>query len=465
MIARDLALPGRGGRHESYYQQVRKIGPAEKLTADEEAVRSGRYWDFDPGRKIRYTSDAEYAEHFKAVFRQAVRDRLRATGPVRLYMSGGLDSTSIAAVAADEMARPSGSLASRLHAITWTFDLTPEADETPFSQAVAQQWGFEYEEWLLDSMWSFFDYPERILHQDEPYVSPWHSYFIAGLGKYGNPEAHVWMTGVDGDSVVGVNNPFYYLNLIRSGRLISFAKEFTSHRRMFNIPGRRLAKDFILGPFLWWPARLRLRSWRRSKRVHMPSWIAPALAQRTNLSDWIQRQPSLRAVASRPGTTQWHDPAKEHRYRLLTDFRTPRLRVWLDRMAAPWGAEVWNPWDDTRLAELVLAIPEEQVAQGINHKLILRRAMKEMLPATVREQRGLRTGPAVFTRKSLHSGNIGAIIDALFAESKAVALGYLDENGVQQAIAEARSNPSALSMSLWLAISLELWLRTFDKRE
>ncbi len=58
-----------------------------------------KYWDFDPGKRIRYRTDAEYEEHFRVVFAQAVQRKLRSDRPVLAELSGGRDSSSIVCTA------------------------------------------------------------------------------------------------------------------------------------------------------------------------------------------------------------------------------------------------------------------------------------------------------------------------------------------------------------------------------
>ncbi|MFZ0881765.1 MAG: asparagine synthase-related protein, partial [Candidatus Acidiferrales bacterium] len=58
-----------------------------------------KYWDFDPAKRIRYRSDAEYEEHFRGIFTEAVQRRLRSETPVLAELSGGMDSSTIVCVA------------------------------------------------------------------------------------------------------------------------------------------------------------------------------------------------------------------------------------------------------------------------------------------------------------------------------------------------------------------------------
>src|SRR6266436_8553996 len=77
-----------------------------------------KYWDFDPGKRIRYRADAEYEEHFRTVFAQAVQRRLRSDRPVLAELSGGMDSSSIVCMADLVIARGQAHCP-RLDTISW----------------------------------------------------------------------------------------------------------------------------------------------------------------------------------------------------------------------------------------------------------------------------------------------------------------------------------------------------------
>ena len=83
----------------TFYEGIDRLGPAHALVVEGGEKRVWRYWDVDPGKRIRYRREEEYAEHFLEVFREAVRARLRSVHPVGLLLSGGVDSGSVAAVA------------------------------------------------------------------------------------------------------------------------------------------------------------------------------------------------------------------------------------------------------------------------------------------------------------------------------------------------------------------------------
>jgi asparagine synthase (glutamine-hydrolysing) len=99
-----------------------------------------KYWDFDPAKKIRYRTDAQYEDHFRAVFSEAVRRRLRSDSPVLAELSGGMDSSSIVCMADTILAR--GDVETpRLDTISYYDDSEPNWNERPYFTKVEEKRG------------------------------------------------------------------------------------------------------------------------------------------------------------------------------------------------------------------------------------------------------------------------------------------------------------------------------------
>jgi asparagine synthase (glutamine-hydrolysing) len=83
------------------YAQIQSVPPGHFLRIRNGLFKAHQYWTFNPRGRIRYKADAEYEEHFRSVFRQAVRRRMRTDSPILADLSGGLDSSSIICMADD----------------------------------------------------------------------------------------------------------------------------------------------------------------------------------------------------------------------------------------------------------------------------------------------------------------------------------------------------------------------------
>ena len=98
-------------------------GHALIVTAN--SARVERYWAIDPAHRIEHRSDAEYEEHFRGLFEDAISDRMRTSAPVFCELSGGLDSSAIACVAASLREVMPGTVA-ELGTVSYVF---PQAEE------------------------------------------------------------------------------------------------------------------------------------------------------------------------------------------------------------------------------------------------------------------------------------------------------------------------------------------------
>ena len=83
----------------SPYKSIRSVQPGHVLMSRDGRLEERRFWSPVPKRDIYYKSDPEYEDHFRSLFRESVRRRLRSDRPVWSQLSGGLDSSSIVCVA------------------------------------------------------------------------------------------------------------------------------------------------------------------------------------------------------------------------------------------------------------------------------------------------------------------------------------------------------------------------------
>jgi len=128
----------------TFFRAVRSLPPGHSIAVNGRAERIRRWWRPEDAPDIRLGSDEAYRRAFLEHYRRAVRDRLDDTGEVGAHLSGGLDSSSIAVLAAREL-RPSGR---RLHALCWhpppnDSQTEEEAAEYRLIESVCAQEGLE----------------------------------------------------------------------------------------------------------------------------------------------------------------------------------------------------------------------------------------------------------------------------------------------------------------------------------
>src|SRR5947208_9437441 len=119
--------------HMTPYREVRQVPAGQFIRIRNDSLMVPRYWRFSPKSRMRYKTDAEYEEHFRHVFRQSVRRRLRSDSLILAELSGGLDSSSIVCMADDILAKE-GASTPRLDTLSYYDKTEPHGDDWIYFQ-------------------------------------------------------------------------------------------------------------------------------------------------------------------------------------------------------------------------------------------------------------------------------------------------------------------------------------------
>ena len=126
--------------HSTPYREIREVPPGQFVRVRPGNVSVERFWRFSPHTRIRYKTDRDYEEHFRHVFRQSVRRRLRSDSPVLAELSGGLDSSSIVCMADDILANE-GADTPRLDTLSYYDKTEPKGDDWVYFQKIEEKRG------------------------------------------------------------------------------------------------------------------------------------------------------------------------------------------------------------------------------------------------------------------------------------------------------------------------------------
>jgi asparagine synthase (glutamine-hydrolysing) len=420
----------------TFYTGIRRLPPAHTLTVDGAGVRIREYWRLDPSRDVRFRRDEEYEEAFRELFVEAVRCRLRASSDIGMTLSGGLDSSSVAATARHVGGGP-------LHAFSWRFDEVPECDERDFAGAVIAQGGIESHLvdgdersplGELDSVSRDSDGPDRIQN-----MFLWRATYDAArtLG------IRVMLDGHDGDSVVW-HGAGYLDELARRGRWIALAREarFVASRRggaALPILEDQAKRHLMLPVWKRW-RKLRGRPVSSSARLNI---LNPDLARRVG------------PRADRP--VQASTTRQAHHDQLLSGFLRYATEA-IDATGAHYGIEPRHPFLDRRLVEFCLALPPDQKLWQGWGRGVLRRAMKGVLPEEVRWRVGKTRLGAQFNRAILKDR---ALLDDAIVNDPGALGEYVNLEALRAAYRlYLASGEKAAGVAVWNAVTLRAWLQS-----
>ena len=334
---------------------VRRLSPAHTLTCEDGEVRLARYWSLPTDGRIRYGRAHDYVDHFTEILQEAVGDRLR-TDRVGVWMSGGLDSTSIAAMARRLLPHGRDDVELRAHTIVYD-SLIPD-EERQFAELAAGALRMPASCFAADRYLPFDGWKELHPFTPEPTDDPFlrmrtdHLKDIASHGR-------VLLCGEGGDELLWrsyVVDLFGRMPILELGRDV--ARSLIGYGRR---PGGGIRAKL----------RTSLRP-RGFKTAPYPVWLNGAFATRVNLR---ARWEEAHAVPA-----QEH-PLRPEAYRRLGPASWSWYFEWGDPGATRIPVECRYPFMDVRLVEYLLAIPP---LPWFIDKLLLREAMRGILPDRVR---------------------------------------------------------------------------------
>lgn len=425
----------------TFFKDVHRLPAGHTLTAGPQGVRVRRYWDV-AGIEPLSLGEEDAASRFFELLSQSVRDRLDTPGsPVAVAMSGGLDSTSVAAVTAKELA---GRGAQPLLACSFVFDQLTKCDERPYIGRLSEALGIQTAFVDAEKFWFLGDEEAYSPPLETPMMS-WESCFRQMLGILRERGARVLLTGHGADDLL-LGSKLVYADRLRGGdiRVVNEIWKYSRSRRY----GWRPLYRLLVEPMLGSGASLALRRLLRRQGRSVPPWIAPDLTRRTGLSDRLAEVQRISAQGC----------ARDELYRnLIARPSYHRSIEWYDRHAKPLGIEVRHPFLDRRLFEFVFALPPAHLVRLGERKPLLRRAMAGVLPDFIRLRRD-KTSLGGFVDFSLRK-EAGRVRNLLAAPLSA-DLGIVDGEAVRRSFESyCRGERTAEQRSLWYVISLELWLR------
>jgi asparagine synthase (glutamine-hydrolysing) len=437
---------------ETLFTGIRKLLPGHVLVYEDGRVRTRRYWDVP----VREDAEAKASEparvwvrRFRAALEESVRLRLMADVPLGMFLSGGLDSSAIAAVMARQMDRPvqTFSVAFRERAFS----------ELQWSREVAQAIGADAHEVVIGAD-DFFDaLPRLVWHEDEPIAHPSSVplYFVSALARQ---HVKVVLTGEGSDELLAGYGRYprsilnWRLGSVYARALPDVARAWVADRVAPRLPGR-------------------LGRYARRSFLAMPH--SPGAAFFDNFAA-VRLQDQQRLLASRlRGAATWHGayaatvahferhPAAPLLSRLLyTDLKTYLVELLMkqDQMSMAASIESRVPFLDHRLVELVADIPNALKLSGFTTKRVLREAAKDLLPASVlnRPKMGFPVPFGLWTRGAWHDAVRDVLLDA-----RARQRGVTDPRAVAALLEAHRTGRRDAGDVLWTLLNLELWYRTW----
>jgi asparagine synthase (glutamine-hydrolysing) len=341
------------------FRAIRRLPPAHFLCVSADGLRIGRYWSMPVDGRIRYHRADEYTENFQVLLREAVSDRLRGSR-VGIMLSGGLDSSSLAATARE--LSPQKGEPGKLRAYTITYEKTLKEDDGAHAREVARFFDIPIRCIPMDGLRPFERWNDPAVHWPEPVGDP----TAAGLFDQFDTmaaECRVAFNGEGPDNLLFFQMLPYAGNLLRHREYRRFCVDVARFLRVRRFPWRGIRQ------------RVKTAVGMDPDYPGFPSWLNPDFVKRTDAKARWREGNSPRVTP--PHRTKPMAHASMHLPQWVNMFEMYNPGV----TRSP--VEVRYPFLDLRIMEYMLAIPSFPWAF---QKTLLRAAMTGRLPEKIRRR-------------------------------------------------------------------------------
>jgi asparagine synthase (glutamine-hydrolysing) len=446
-VAKVLAHMPRGAE-ETFFESIFYLPAAHWMRASPEGLDIRKYWDIDPEKQIEYASEGEYAEHFLALTDQAVQSRMRSARPVGVALSGGHDSSLLAACAARNLS-VAGLVQHRIKSFSYVFDHCKEADERQYIEAVTDHCDLDAEYLVSDDLWTFRELETQPVPRDYLWTNCYSQLPSSIARAAGETGCGVLIDGQFGDALCS-GQSLVTAEMLQQARFVELFSMLRSQAGGTNWRQELIERG--IRPLL--PSWLR-RSWRKI----VPARLAPFVS---GLQEhWVRRLQEDSAGAQEFGVMKHLGPARKQRYGYLMNaswshgFAAARGQVYNRR-----GIERVSPFFDRRIVEFIMAAPPEQLTCPGKYRRLQTNAMKLVLPSQVYQRREKASFDPLLREGLLVREK--AVVHDLLADPELTRQGWVSANWLEGQN-NAGDNWEMAGYPFSMCLHLELWLKAVEE--
>lgn len=447
------------------FRGVRELPAGHSLVLEDGRVRTWRYWTIRYGPPFDTRSEDELADELHALLVDAIRLRLeRSDVPVGAYLSGGLDSTIVAAALRNYTDSP-------LRTFSIAFE-DAAFDESGFQAQVVSHLGLDHRKLVCPSAEIGRVFPAVVWHAEQPLVrtAPAPMYLLSGLVRDNGYK--VVLTGEGADELFGGYDIFKEDKVRRfcAAQPGSNLRPKLLRKLYPYLPGLQRQSDAYLRAFFrarpedladpFFSHRPRFTTTERIKRFYAPAFRAG-----------LDGQDVYRALADDlpEDYESWHPFCRAQHAEFHNLLPGYLLSSQGDRQALAHGVEGRYPYLDYRVIELAARLPPRLKMKALDEKYLLKRAFRKLLPpflASRPKQPYRAPDSASFFDRASARARFDYVDEALSADALRRA-GVFDPAAVAKLSAKARAGEIAGAgdgMSLVAVLSTQLVYLQFVER-
>jgi asparagine synthase (glutamine-hydrolysing) len=443
-----LATRGTAGT-ETMFEGIYKLLPGHRLIFQDGRIKTERYWELPldgPDPELDRLPDAVVIERFRTLLQESVRLRLMSDVPLGMFLSGGIDSSAIAALMAREIDRP-----------VETFSVAFEDrrfSELEYARAVARAIGANAHEIVIDDNDFFAALPRLVWHEDEPVAHP-SSVPLHFVSRLARQHVKVVLTGEGSDellagygkyprAVINWHAGTVYESVVPATLRTTIAESIVP--RLPGRAGRHARRSFLAMP-------------RNAAAMFLDNFAGmPVRQQRELLAAGAGHGDPY--VASLAYFEQVNGTSGILGRLLHTDIKTYLVELLMkqDQMSMSASIESRVPFLDHVLVEFAARLPDRFKLRGFTTKRILRKAIAGLLPDEIlsRKKMGFPVPFAHWAR-----GRWQPVVRDLLLDRRSRERGLINAAAVERLLDAHRDGTVNGGDAIWALVNFELWFRTF----
>jgi asparagine synthase (glutamine-hydrolysing) len=440
---------------ETLFVGVRRLLPGHALRWSEARgeIHIEKYWDIsyanDAEQSSTRRSDAEFIKEWLELFETSVRLRLMADVPLGMFLSGGIDSSAIAAMMSRMVSEP-----------IKTFSVAfkeREANELEYARIVARAFKTDHHEITVTPEQFFDALPQLVWHEDEPIAHP-SSVALYFVSKLAAQHVKVVLTGEGSDELLAGYARYCktILNLSLGARYHKLTNENLRAlvRRVLEIsPANARLKQKFARTFLYLAPDIEniyFDNFAVFNRAQQATLLSDETKERMGSGDPYTKIRQL--INSSDADTLLNKL-------LYADAKTylHELLMKQDQMSMAASIESRVPFLDHKLVEYTSRLPEHLKLRGATTKRILREAMRDILPPEIltRRKMGFPVPVGAWFR-----GAYRKVVDEYVLSERALSRGIFKPEAVRETIARHAAGENH-DERIWALVNFEIWQRRF----
>ncbi len=436
---------------QTFYRGIKKLMPGYWLEIAEGAEpRLQQYWDVPTSSGEKTRDERYYIDTYRSLLENAVKSHLMSDVPVGVFLSGGLDSSAVAALMTHIRRAPIE---------TFSVGYAEQVcSELPYARVVAKHLDSVHHEVVVSEQQFFDALPQLIWHEDEPIVWP-SSVALYFLAKLARKRVTVVLTGEGSDETLAgytrytftlKNAAFdrFYRRLVGQGMRERIRQSVSTSSWIGADLRRRLAHTFLTRNGNSWASFYFDNFFSAfSEREQVDLYRKEIAGEFKEGASYQHVQP------------YWENSSGTMLQRLLyTDLKTYLVELLMkqDNMSMAASIESRVPFLDHELVEFAMHIPQSLLVNGMAGKDILKRAVRDLLPRSIvhRKKRGFPTPWSEWL-----TGPRLEYIRKLLLHERSIDRGLFRPEAVEHLFTEHRTRYRDHSNRIWRLLNLELWQR------